>query len=67
MVVVDLESGAVRCWLNKGANKAAKPRGWVWDPQGQIFFEKVDDGEGIFFGDLDGYVDFAVRFLRKPS
>lgn len=56
MLVVDPNTGAVRCWLNKGANKAAKPRGWVWEYHGEIFSGKTEDGAGIFFGDLDGYV-----------
>ena len=56
MLVVDLDTGKVKCWINKGANKSAKPRGWVWDPQGEIFAHPLDDGEGIFVGDLDGYV-----------
>ena len=56
MLVVDLDTGAVRCWLNQGANKDAKPRGWVWDFQGEIFSEKLEDGVGVFFADVDGFV-----------
>ena len=56
MLVVDLDTGAVRCWLNQGANKDAKPRGWVWNFVGEIFTEKLDDGVGVFFADVDGFV-----------
>ena len=58
MLVVDPDTGSIKCWLNKGADKNAKPRGWVWDPQGEIS-PSVGAAEGVFFGDVDGYVSLA--------
>ena len=59
MLVVDLATGVVRCWLNGGANKDAKPRGWVWHQQDEIFSRanaQLEDGAGVLFADIDGYV-----------
>ena len=53
MLVVDSKTGSIKCLLNKGANKNAKPRGWVWDPQGEISPSR-GEAAGVFFGDVDG-------------
>ena len=63
MLVVDPDTGIIRCWLNLGPNKAAKPRGWVWDPQGQISPSR-GAAAGVFFGDIDGYVQSQARRLQ---
>ena len=65
MLVVDPNTGIIKCLLNLGPNKAATPRGWVWDPQGQISPSR-GAAAGIFFGDIDGYVR-SLSFLLHDS
>ena len=55
MLIVDPKSGSIKCWLNLGPNKAAKPRGWVWSPIGEISPSR-GAATGVVFGDVDGYV-----------
>ncbi|KAL8741218.1 MAG: hypothetical protein Q9190_006156 [Brigantiaea leucoxantha] len=66
MITIDPSTGVIKCWLNSGANKAAKPRGRVWTAVGQISPSR-GDFRGIQFADVTGDGKADITYLDLLS
>ncbi|KAL8646858.1 MAG: hypothetical protein Q9210_005893, partial [Variospora velana] len=66
LVVIELKTGAISAWINKGPDTDASPQGWVWAPVGQIGVS-VANAANAHFADVTGDGKADLIWLDEAS